>query len=41
MNPTDPNPDYRPTRYEWDYWEDLSGFGFRKVAFNFGLGYPF
>ena len=26
---------------EWDYWEDLSGFGFRKVAFNFGLGYPF
>lgn len=22
MNPTDPNPDYRPTRYEWDYWEE-------------------
>lgn len=29
-----------PTR-ELDYWENQKGFGFRKVAFNFGLGYPF
>lgn len=26
---------------ERSYWESLNGFGLSKVAFNFGLGYPF
>lgn len=26
---------------EQDYWESFRGFGLSRVAFNFGLGYPF